>query len=170
MIRMKYCPQCARPLERRKIDASDASDEVERVACSAAGCTFVHWDNPIPVVAALVQTAAGFVLARNAKWPPGLFSIIAGFLEREESPEGAIAREAKEELGLETRALTFIGHYPFFEQNQLMLAFLVRADGVPVPNAELAEVKVLSRAELERFDFGRLELTARIVRDALRMP
>jgi NAD+ diphosphatase len=143
-------------------------DGVERLVCGAAGCPFVHWNNPIPVVAALVECAQGFVLARNAKWPAGMFSMITGFLERGESPEQAVARETKEELGLEASALTFIGHYSFLAANQLLLAFLVRAEGAPRAGDEIAELALLSRAELARYDFGRLELTARIVHDGLR--
>jgi NAD+ diphosphatase len=160
---MSYCPLCARPLQRRLVEG------VERVACAAEGCRFVHWDNPVPVVAALVESAEGFVLARNVKWPPGMFSVITGFLERGESPEQALARETREELGLEASAFAFIGHYSFLQANQLLLAFLVRASGSAAPGDEIAEVKLLSRAELATFDFGRLELTARIVGDGIRM-
>jgi NAD+ diphosphatase len=160
---MSFCPLCARPLERRVVDG------VERAACVADGCSFVHWDNPIPVVAALVESAEGFVLARNAKWPPGMFSVITGFLERGESPEQALARETREELGLDASAVAFIGHYSFREANQLLLAFHVRASGKAIASDELAEMKLLTRAELAGYDFGRLELTARIVRDGLGM-
>jgi NAD+ diphosphatase len=157
---MKYCPTCASELVRKVIDG------VERRGCGA--CAFVHWNNPIPVVAALVECAQGFVLARNAKWPAGTFSMITGFLEQGESPEQALARETKEELGLDVSALTFVGHYSFFAANQLLLAFLVRAAGTPAPGEEIAEIKLLSREQLAGFDFGRLELTARIVHDGLR--
>jgi NAD+ diphosphatase len=158
---MRYCPTCASELVPKTIDG------VERRGCGA--CAFVHWNNPIPVVAALVEGAQGFVLARNAKWPAGMFSLITGFLEQGESPEQALARETKQELGLDVSALTFIGHYSFFAANQLLLAFLVRAAGAAVPGDEIAEIKLLSRAELAGYDFGRLELTARIVADGLRM-
>jgi NAD+ diphosphatase len=159
---MKFCPTCASALERKQIDG------VDRAACAGPGCGFVHWDNPIPVVAVLVECAGGFVLARNARWPAGLFSIITGFLERGESPEAAAARETKEELGLDVGALVFLGHHAFPAANQLLLAFLARAEGTPAPGEEIAEIRLLSRDQLARFDFGRLELTARIVHDALK--
>jgi NAD+ diphosphatase len=160
---MKYCPLCASELVRKLVDS------VDRLVCGAAGCSFVHWNNPIPVVAALVESARGFVLARNAKWPAGMFSMITGFLERGETPEEAVTRETREELGLEARGLAFIGHYSFIDGNQLLLAFLVRAEGTARPGHEIAELALLSREELGRHDFGRLELTRRIVADGLRM-
>ena len=114
---MNYCPLCATPLETRLMD------NVPRLACSAENCAYVHWDNPVPVVAALVQYRGGVLLARNAAWPEGRYSVITGFLEKGEAPEHAVLREVEEELGLQGRLKGFIGYYPFYPQNQLILAF-----------------------------------------------
>lgn len=159
---MKFCPQCTAHLEWRVVD------DVERLACSSR-CGYVHWNNPIPVVAGLVRVGDEFILARNARWPANLFSVITGFLEKGESPEEAISREMHEELGLNTEALEFVGHYAFAGMNQLIIAFAVRAGGELRLGAEIAEVKRCSRAELARFDFGGLDITARIVQAALAM-
>ena len=161
--RMAFCPQCKAELQCRYIDG------VERLTCSSS-CGYVYWENPTPVVAGLVQIQEGFVLARNARWPSGMFSLITGFLEKGESPEEAILRETHEELGVNTEELQFIGHYSLPELNQLIIAFAVRASGEPRPSREIAEVLLLSRTELESFDFGNLELTAKIVAAALRRP
>ncbi|NMG34770.1 NUDIX domain-containing protein [Azoarcus sp. TTM-91] len=158
---MNFCPQCATPLAPRQVD------ELQRLACPAPGCGFVHWDNPTPVVLGLVETEAGFILARNALWPPEVFSLISGFIEREETPEQTILRETREELGLAASRADFIGHYTLEKRNQLIIAYALRASGVPQPNHELAELRLLSRAELAGYDFGRLALSARIVGDWL---
>lgn len=68
-------------MQERTIDA------VTRKACSGEECNFVHWDNPTPVVMALVQLDDHFIIARNVQWPEGMFSVIAGFLERGETPD-----------------------------------------------------------------------------------
>jgi len=155
---MKYCPECARPLAVRVIDG------FEREACSAPDCGFVHWGNPVPVVSAVVEYRDQIILARNTQWPSGMFSLITGFLERKESPEQVIVREVKEELGLNSKISAFIGHYPLFRKNQLILAFSVRATGIVQLNGEIAEVRFVSREQIRKYDFGRLAITAEIVR------
>lgn len=152
---MRFCPRCRAELGHRLVDG------VERMACSP--CGYVHWDNPIPVVAALVQLGDDFILARNARWPGGMFSLITGFLEKGELPESAISRETAEELGLEVTEVRFIGHYALPAMNQLLIAFAVCAKGELRLGEEIAEVLTLSRADLAGFDFGPLALTAEIV-------
>jgi NADH pyrophosphatase NudC (nudix superfamily) len=144
---MKYCPHCAAPL------ATSAIDGIERLACGA-GCGYVFWNNPVPVVAALVQYRGGVLLARNAAWPPGKFSLITGFLERGESPEEGILREVREELGLDGSIARFIGYYPFHPQNQLILAFDVLAEGEVSLSPELLEYRVIAPERLRAWDFG----------------
>ena len=158
---MKYCPVCANPMALRVLD------EVERVACSAGNCQFVHWDNPVPVVAALVQYREQFILARNAQWPSPVFSLITGYLERDETPDQAVLREVHEELGLEGQINAFIGHYSAFKKNQLILAYWVQTQGELKRGKEIAEVRLLTHVELARYDFGDLEITALIVNDVL---
>jgi NAD+ diphosphatase len=154
---MKYCPLCRSELERRAIDGHT------RLACSSADCSFVHWNNPIPVVAGLVQLPAGYVLARNAGWPTDVFSLLTGFLENGESPERAVVREVHEELGVRATSARLIGHFPLPQLNQLMIAYELEATGEVTLGDEIAEVKVVSPSELANFDFGPLQLTRDIV-------
>jgi NAD+ diphosphatase len=133
------------------------------MTCSASDCRFVHWNNPIPVVAGLVRWADGYLLARSASWPPGIFSLLTGFLESGEHPETGIAREIKEELGVRAESTQFIGHYPLPQLNQLIIAYVVSAKGELALDQEIAEVKLVSADELENFDFGPLLLTKTIV-------
>ena len=158
---MNYCPRCASPLQTQMIDG------VDRMACTSPDCDFVVWDNPVPVVAALVRYQDQFLLARNAQWPAGMFSLVTGFLERGELPQRAVVREVKEELGLEAQVTDFIGHYLFQPKNQLIVAFRVDAWGDLCLGDEIIEVKMLSRDALASYDFGALTLTASIVGDGL---
>lgn len=158
---MKYCPECANKLEDTFIDG------LERRACRSPGCGFVHWNNPLPVVAAIVQHQNNIILARNVKWPSGLFSLITGFLESQETPEQAVIREVQEELGLDAQIGGFIGHYSFFKMNQLILAFWVTATGTVKIGDEIAEVEFISRQNLKPERFAKLALTAAIVKDWL---
>ncbi len=46
---MKFCPECGTKITEKEIDNS------KRFVCEEHGCSYVHWNNPIPVVAALVK-------------------------------------------------------------------------------------------------------------------
>lgn len=160
-MNFQFCPRCANPLQRQTHDGH------ERLCCNQASCGYVHWDNPLPVVAALVEHAGRFIVARNVAWPRRIFSVITGFLEPKESPEQAVLREVKEELNLDGVVTRFIGHYPFAEKNQLILAYAVQASGALQANHELAELKHLSLEELRAYDFAPLYITTAIVNDWL---
>ena len=156
---MKYCPSCAHKLVSKVIDG------ITRAVCHQPDCGFIYWNNPVPVVAAVVEYDDKIVLARNAQWPENVFSMITGYLERNESPESAVVREVKEELGLDSRLQAFIGHYPFPRKNQLILAFSVESTGTIQLNHEIAEVKLLPKDKLDPNQFGELQLTAKIFQD-----
>jgi NAD+ diphosphatase len=158
---MKYCPQCAHELVDKKIDS------VSRKVCSAPQCGFVFWDNPVPVVAAVVVYQDQVLLARNAQWPAGVFSMITGYLEKNETPEQAVRREVAEELGLEGKSTALIGHYSLFKKNQLIIAYSVQASGRIQLNHEIAEVKLVDKASLHPDQFGKLQVTARVFEDWL---
>ncbi|MHB1587433.1 MAG: NUDIX domain-containing protein [Acidiferrobacteraceae bacterium] len=127
----------------------------------------MHWDNPVPVVAALIEYQNKIVLARNSQWPEGVFSLITGYLERNETPEEAVVREVKEELGLDGKVQEFIGCYSFVEKNQIILAHWIVATGELATGNEIAETRLLSRDEMELWQFGRLALTSAIVKQWL---
>jgi NADH pyrophosphatase NudC (nudix superfamily) len=139
---------CASQLESKEID------EALRLVCSSTNCDFIHWNNPTPVVAAIVEWKGDIILARNATWPEGMFGLITGFLEKGESPEEGIVREVKEELSLDTTECTFIGNYTFVQANQLIIAFHIKAEGRVFRGEELAELKAVAPGELVPWDIG----------------
>jgi NAD+ diphosphatase len=134
MPSFSYCPSCAAPLLEKTIER-----EVRR-ACSA-GCGFVHYDNPTPVVAAVVEHHGEIVLARNRAWPRSFYGLITGFLERGESPQQCVVREVKEELDLDAEMPTLIGVYPFERMNQVIIGYHVAATGTITLNEELDDYR-----------------------------
>ena len=136
--------------------------ERERPTCP--NCGFIHYDNPDPVVAALVEHEGDVILARNEAWPETWFGLISGFLERGETPEDATLREVKEELGLDGDIVALIGVYAFFERNQVIVAYHVRATGTIHLGDELAAVRRVPPGELKPWPVG----TGHAVRDWLR--
>jgi NADH pyrophosphatase NudC (nudix superfamily) len=155
---MKFCPQCKSDL------ISGFIDKTKRLYCSSSSCDYVCWDNPVPVVAGIVQRDNKIILVRSKGWPEGFYGLVAGFLEKGETPEDGIMREVKEELGLETKNFNFIGYYSFFEKNQLILAFHVKAKGeIELCKDELDGYKLISPEKLKPWEMG----TGPAVRDWL---
>ena len=145
---MKYCPKCAQELVTAMVDGA------ERLRCSNPGCGYVFWDNPLPVVAAVVEHQDQVILVHQKGWPEKWHGLVTGFLERGETPEEAILRELKEELGLEGEIVSFIGYYTFFQLNQLILAFHLLASGEITLGEELESYKRVSPQELRPWRLG----------------
>jgi NAD+ diphosphatase len=148
MTQIKYCPYCSHELATMNINGKDY------LACSVKNCEYVFWDNPLPVVAAIVEHDGNVLLARNKAWPPKIFGLITGFLEKGESPDEAILREVKEELDLDAKLVGMIGIYPFPEKNQIIIAFHVSAKGAIKMGEELAEVRSVPPDKLRPWPFG----------------
>ena len=83
-----------------------------------------------------------------------MYGLITGFLEKMETPEEAVLREVKEELGLDAEIVELIGLYPFYEQNELIIAYHIRARGEVTMGKELAEVKAVPPVKLRPWAFG----------------
>jgi NAD+ diphosphatase len=148
---MRYCPQCGQNLIELPLAGR------ERMTCPDYQCGWVHWDNPLPVVAAIVEHADSdgkIVLARNKAWAGDFYALITGFLERDESPEEGVAREVMEELSLETVSAELVGVYPFTRKNELIIAYHVIARGEIVLNEELAAYKLVEPKDLQPWDAG----------------
>jgi NAD+ diphosphatase len=156
MMSRRFCSACGAVLEVLPVAGR------LRQVCEAS-CGHIEWGNPLPVVAALVEREGRIVLARNHAWAEGVFGLVTGFLEAGETPEAAVAREVKEELNLDARAVSLIGVYPFERKNEIIIAYHVQADGEVVLNEELAEFRLIPPEKLRPWDFG----TGLAVRDWL---
>lgn len=152
-MKFSFCPGCAKPLEL--IDAY--------LRCANTECGFVHYDNPTPVVAAIVQFQDEVVLVRNHGWPETWYGLVSGFLEKAESPEQAILREVEEEILVAGRDVTWVGNYAFEAMNQVILAYHLHIDQEPKIGQELADLKRVSIGKLVPWKFG----TGQAVKDWL---
>ena len=134
----RFCPRCATPLAL----LSEAEDGGEKARLRCPACGFTHWNNPTPVLAAVIEYDGQILLARNAAWPGRMFALITGFMEAGETPEDGIAREIREETNLATHALNLIGVYDFQRMNQVIIAYHAVANGEVRLSPELAEYRL----------------------------
>lgn len=148
---MRFCPMCAAPLVERADADADGGGKL-RLACPDGHWT--HWDNPVPVVAALVEVEGRILLARNVAWPEKTFALITGFMERGETPEQGVARELKEETNLDATAIQLIGVYEFIRKNELIIAYHVKAAGEIRLSEELVEYRLIAPEKLRPWRVG----------------
>jgi TusA-related sulfurtransferase/8-oxo-dGTP pyrophosphatase MutT (NUDIX family) len=161
----RFCPNCATPLEW--LSSLEDGGAKERLRCPACGWT--HWNNPTPVLAAVIECAdrdGRLLLAKNAAWKGNMFALITGFMEAGESPQEGVAREVAEETALQVDALNLIGVYDFQRMNQVIIAYrggARRSDAVTragrIPAVRAAGCALLARRD--RLCAGRLAAHAR---------
>jgi len=153
MTAFKFCPVCASELALITL-AEDGGDK-ERLRCPA--CGFTHWNNPTPVLAAVIECTdreGRVLLARNAAWPGRFFGLITGFMEAGETPEEGIRREIAEETSLAVDALQLLGVWDFQRMNQIIIAYHAAARGEIRLSPELAEYKLIAPEDVRCWPQG----------------
>ena len=143
----RYCPQCAHALSL--VTQDEDGGPKERLRCT--NCGFTHWNNPTPVLAAIVECAdrdGRILLARNAAWTGRMFALITGFMEAGETPEQGIAREVLEETALAVESIDLVGVWDFQRMNQIIIAYHVVARGQIRLSPELAEYKLFAPGDI----------------------
>jgi NAD+ diphosphatase len=136
---IKYCPWCGEPLTLREIEGRP------RLTCS---CGYVFWDNPVPVVGAIVELGGRILLTRKATWPAGRWGLVAGFVEAAETTEQAAVREVREETGLAAEVLELVGIYTLLDRKQVYIVYRLRAAGAWQVGEELEALREFSRQEV----------------------
>ena len=94
----------------------------EAMACTR--CGHLHFPRVAPAVIVLVQRAGEALLARSARFAPGVYSTLAGFVEPGESLEECVHREIEEEVGVTVRNLRYFGSQPHPFPHSLMIGFV----------------------------------------------
>jgi NAD+ diphosphatase len=136
----KYCPRCG------------GSTKLFRAGwgrkCTA--CNSEHFPRTDPVVIMLAEHEDKVLLGRQAMWPQGNYSALAGFLEPGESIEEAVRREIEEEAGVKTGAVRYVTSQPWpFGGSQLMMACIAQAKdtAITLDTNELEDAIWVTRAE-----------------------
>jgi NAD+ diphosphatase len=112
------------------------------------------------VIMLVIDPDDRLMLARNALWPKGRMSVVAGFVEPGESAEHAVAREVYEETSIVVGQVRYLGSQPWPMPRSLMLGYEARAKGgqeIAVDEDEIGEARWFSRAGLRAaIDSGEL--------------
>jgi NAD+ diphosphatase len=120
------------------------------LVCSDPSCRHEQFPRIDPAIIVLVSDGERALLGRQASWPIGRYSTIAGFVEPGESLEDAVAREVLEETGIEVDRIEYHSSQPWPFPASLMLGFTAHAvtSEVHLRDQELEDARWFSRADI----------------------
>jgi NAD+ diphosphatase len=138
--RHRFCAACGQE--------SEIVDGGWKRVCPA--CRAEHFPRVDPVTIMLPFIGDRCLLGRQAAWPAGRMSALAGFLEPGESIEESCAREVKEESGLTVTGVTYHSSQPWPFPSSLMIGLFAQVsdDKAQPDETELEAVRWFTRAEI----------------------
>jgi NAD+ diphosphatase len=120
-------------------------------------CSAEHFPRVDPVVIMLAEHDGRLLLGRQYHYPPRRYSALAGFVEVGETVEDAVARELREESGIEVSEVTYMASQPWPFPSSLMIGCMARAQGdaVVIDYSELEDARWFTREEVQAAVDGR---------------
>jgi len=114
----QFCGHCATPMEQ------SPTERTKR----CPNCGLRNYPKLSPAVIMLIYRGNEVLLARAPRFRPGMYSVLAGFVEPGESLEETVARETCEEVGLKIKNIRYFGSQPWPFPDSLMLGFTAEYD------------------------------------------
>ncbi len=151
--------------------ASSKAGHVRR--CENHDCGLEHFPRTDPAVIMFVERGGHCLLGRQSKWPEGVYSTLAGFVEPGESLEEAVAREVCEETSVDVTNVRYHSSQPWPFPGSLMLGFTATAttSGIELEGDELEDARWFSREELRHREGvrlpSRISVARRLIEDWL---
>lgn len=135
-----FCANCGKP--------TMAAEAGYKRTCEA--CSTEHFPRTDPVVIMLPVHGDTCLMGRQPKWPPGFYSALAGFIEPGETIEEAVARECKEEAGIDIGDVAFHSTQPWPYPSSLMIGCYARAKTTEIhlDGNELSDAKWFTREQV----------------------
>ncbi|OIQ24183.1 NAD(+) diphosphatase [uncultured Vibrio sp.] len=110
---LRFCPQCG---GRNHLN-------LNQLAMQCADCRTLHYPRIFPCVIVAVRKENQILLAQHPRHKNGMYTVIAGFLEVGETLEQCVAREVKEETGIEVNNIRYFGSQPWAFPSSMMVGF-----------------------------------------------
>jgi NAD+ diphosphatase len=111
---IRYCPVCG---GRNHLNNN-------QLAMQCGDCRTLHYPRIFPCIIVAVRKDKQILLAQHPRHRNGMYTVIAGFLEVGETLEQCVAREVKEETGIEVANIRYFGSQPWAFPSSMMMAFL----------------------------------------------
>jgi NAD+ diphosphatase len=122
----RFCGRCGSPTERL------AEERARR--CQACGHT--AYPRIAPAVIVRITRGEELLLARGRRWTEPMYSLVAGFVDPGESLEETVAREVREEVGIDVDCIRYLASQPWPFPHSLMLGFEAEYAGGAIRIAE----------------------------------
>lgn len=135
-----FCPNCG--------SRTAAMDAGYRRHCGSCGADHFPRTDPVAIMLAIHGDAC--LVGRAPRFPKGMFSALAGFIEPGETIEEAVARELYEEAGVRVREVSYFAAQPWPFPSSLMIGCFAQAEGreIVLRDKELAEAFWLEKPKL----------------------
>ncbi len=154
----RYCGACGTPTAPR---SSERARECPK-------CSLVVYPRLAPVVMCLVRRGDEVLLARSPRFPEGVYSALAGFVEPGETLEQCVHREVREEVGVRVANLRYVASQPWPFPHSLMIAFFAdHADGeIAVDGVEIEAAGWFRSGKLPKLP-ARISIARRLIDAAM---
>jgi NAD+ diphosphatase len=153
-----HCGRCGSPTEHAPGERARRCPQ----------CGHAAFPRLSPAVIVRVTRGDEILLARAVRFPGGVYSVLAGFVEPGESLEECVARELEEEVGIEVTDIAYFASQPWPFPHSLMIGFTATwvSGDLRIEEAELVDARWFTRDNLPDLP-GRLSIARTLIDDWL---
>jgi NAD+ diphosphatase len=150
----QFCGRCGAPLRAK---AAERAKECPK-------CGLLHFPRLAPAIIVLVERGNELLLARSRHFMPGMYSVLAGFVEPGESLEEAVLREVTEEVGISIKDIKYFGSQPWPFPHSLMIGFTAAYAGgkISLDESEIEDAGWFTADNLPRIP-GKISIARKLI-------
>jgi len=150
----QFCGRCGVPLRTRTAERAKECPQ----------CGLIHFPRLAPAIIVLVERGNELLLARSRHFMPGMYSVLAGFVEPGESLEEAVVREVMEEVGIQIKDIKYFGSQPWPFPHSLMIGFTATYAGgeISLDDEEIEDAGWFTAEKLPRIP-GKISIARKLI-------